>query len=149
MASPEWKQRKWYRENNDRTCSYIQALFLYRPDYCHEMWFLNAEHTQAHLKNSLLRSVPTLSAYNAADVFAGHIFSSQNLCKIHLVSHFVLQTKHKRSNLFLPQKEMHPSSYEWSKRLDQKTKICILTDISVRKSLRVLVCLFLRVGDCH
>lgn len=60
-------------KNNDKTCSYTQALFLHRLEHCHEMWFLNAECTQTHLKNSPLHSVPIMGAYNSADVFAGHI----------------------------------------------------------------------------
>lgn len=101
MTCPEWIQRKWHRENDHKTCSFIQALFSYRLEYCHEMWFQNAEHMQTQLKNSFPYSIPTLGTYNAVDAFPSCIFLlSESVQNTLGHPHFVLQTKPKRSHLF-------------------------------------------------
>ena len=51
-----------------------QALLLYRLEFCRETWIQNAEHIQTQLKNSPLRSVPTMGASNAVDVLPSQFF---------------------------------------------------------------------------
>lgn len=53
-----------------------QALLRYRLEFCHETWIQNAERIQSQLKNSPLRSVPTMGAYNAGMYFPANSFSS-------------------------------------------------------------------------
>lgn len=51
-----------------------QELLLYRLEFCRETWIQNAEHIQTQLKNSPLRSVPTMGASNAVDVLPSQFF---------------------------------------------------------------------------
>lgn len=97
-------------KNNDKTCSDTQALFLHRLEHCHEMWFLNAERTQTHLKNSPLHSVPILGVYNSADVFAGHIFSPLRIGAKYTRCHILFYKQNTREAIFfLRRKKCIPS----------------------------------------
>lgn len=97
------------------------------------------------------------------------IFSScQNLCKTHLVIHVLFYKQNLREVIFfLLSKKCIPIVINDLQRQDQEIKFCILTNIFLRKSLRVFVChlffegrcvcflrvdmpvCFLRVDDCH
>lgn len=150
MTCPEWIQRKWHGENDHKTCSFIQALFSYRLEYCHEMWFQNAEHMQTQLKKSFVYSVPTLGTYNAVDVFPSCIFLLSESVQSKLGhSNFVLQTEPKRSHLFyfLFRMKDITNVINELQRPDQETKLFFLTNIILRKIPRSF-CLpfcFLRV----
>ena len=143
MDTEKMAQRIW-----SQNLLIYSSIISYRPEYCHEMWFHNAEHIQTQLKNYFPYNVPTLGTYNAVDVFPSCIFLlSKSLQNTLGHSRFVLRAKPKRSHIFfLLRKKYITTVMNELQRPDEETNLCILTNIVLRKSLRVFFCLFVFRG---
>lgn len=143
MYIEKMAQRKWSQN------LLIHALFLYRIEYCHQMWFQKAEHMQPTWILPYKLFLPCVHIMLQMH-FHVIFFPSQNLCRIHLVTHNLFYKQDLREVVFLLLRNKCTTTViNDLQRIDQKTKPCTLTNVVLRKSLEFLFVCFLRVDNCH
>ena len=119
MTCSGWIQRKWHREYDHKTCSFIQALFLTGLNTAMKCGFTMQSIYKPNWR-ILFHTMFLPWVHIMLWMYFPVVFSSfPNLCKIHLVTHVLFYEQNLREVTFFFSSERSISLQLWMSCKDQ------------------------------